>query len=317
MSQLDGSKMAELSEPQSPSKVSPLGAAPATAAEETMSAITSGDGCGAADGLVQALLRSGNDVASGARPILEARQLYKAYRKGRHEISVLRGVELQVRQGEFVAVVGASGSGKSTLLHVLGTLDAPDRGEVWFEGRRLDTLSPREKDKVRNEAIAFIFQFYHLLPELTLLENVMMPALIRCSVPVWLWQRWSARKRAWQLLDRLGLASQANRRPAELSGGELQRAAIARALFAQPKLLLADEPTGNLDPANASQIAALLRDLNRNERMTIIMVTHNWELAQQADRVLRLADGQLHPVCREMPGGQWPATGAPDERPAS
>ncbi len=311
--------MAELSEPQSPSKVLPLGAASGTglAAEETMSGIASGDGCGAADGLAQALPRSGNNVVNEARSILEARQLYKAYRKGRHEISVLRGVELQVSQGEFVAVVGASGSGKSTLLHVLGTLDAPDQGEVWFEGRRLDTLSPREKDKVRNEEIAFIFQFYHLLPELTLLENVMMPALIRCSVAVWLWQRWSARKRAWQLLDRLGLGSQANRRPAELSGGELQRAAIARALFAQPKLLLADEPTGNLDPANASQIAALLRDLNRNERMTIIMVTHNWELAQQADRILRLADGQLHPVCREMPSGQWSAATAPDERLAS
>lgn len=245
---------------------------------------------------MQPLGQCDNDMANGARPILEARQLHKTYRKGRHEVSVLRGVDLQVWPGEFLAIVGASGSGKSTLLHVLGTLDEPDRGEVWFEGQRLDTLSPGSKDRVRNREIGFVFQFYHLLPELTVLENVLMPAMVRCSVVSWFWQRWSARKRAWELLERLGLMAQARKRPAELSGGELQRAAIARALFAQPKLLLADEPTGNLDPANAIEIARLLRDLNRSDRLTIIMVTHNWDLAQQADRTLRLSDGQLQPV---------------------
>jgi lipoprotein-releasing system ATP-binding protein len=227
------------------------------------------------------------------QPILEARGVHKSYRKGRHEIPVLRGVDLQVRVGEFVAIVGASGSGKSTLLHILGSLDVPDSGEVWFKGRRVDRLAAGDKDQLRNRQIGFVFQFYHLLPELTLLENVLMPAMIQSSALAWLWRRWGANKRAWQLLERLHLTERARSRPQELSGGEMQRAAIARALMNRPPLLLADEPTGNLDPSAARDIAQLLRDLNRQDGLTIIMVTHNVELAQVADRVLRLAEGKL------------------------
>lgn len=241
--------------------------------------------------------------------LVEAHAVHKAYRKGKHAVSVLRGVDLRVAAGEFVAIVGASGSGKSTLLHILGTLDVPDSGEVWFAGRRVDTLSARDKDSLRNREIGFVFQFYHLLPELTLLENVLMPALIRASGVGWLWQRWGARRRAGELLERLNLTERASSRPAELSGGEMQRAAIARALLAQPKLLLADEPTGNLDPAAAREIAELLRDLNRQEGLTIIMVTHNWELAQLADRTLRLADGRLTNLERLEAEAILPASG--------
>ncbi|GBD35365.1 Lipoprotein-releasing system ATP-binding protein LolD [bacterium HR36] len=225
--------------------------------------------------------------------LLEAREVHKAYRKGKHEIQVLRGVNLQVAFGEFVAIVGASGSGKSTLLHVLGTLDVPDSGEVWLAGRRVDRLAAWEKDRLRNREMGFVFQFYHLLPELTLLENVLMPAMIRTSALGWLWQCWRARKQAWQWLQRLHLTARARSLPKELSGGEMQRAAIARALINGPRLLLADEPTGNLDPEAAREIAELLHDLNRRDGLTIIMVTHNWELAQQAERVLRLAEGKL------------------------
>ncbi|MCS7166445.1 MAG: ABC transporter ATP-binding protein [Gemmatales bacterium] len=228
--------------------------------------------------------------------LLEARDLHKSYHKGRHEISVLRGVDLRVEEGELIAIVGASGSGKSTLLHLLGTLDVPDRGEVWFAGRRVDRLSASEKDRLRNCEIGFIFQFYHLLPELTLLENVLMPAMIQCSLWSWWLRRWEAHRRAWEWLDRLGLRKRARSRPQELSGGEMQRAAMARALMNRPRLLLADEPTGNLDLQSAQEVTALLRDLNRTHKLTIIMVTHNWELAQQADRVLRLAEGKLTPL---------------------
>ncbi|MCS7015233.1 MAG: ABC transporter ATP-binding protein [Gemmatales bacterium] len=238
---------------------------------------------------------SNNDQVA-SRPWIEARDLYKSYRKGRHEIAVLRGVNLAVARGEFVAIVGASGSGKSTLLHVLGTLDDPDRGEIWFGGRRIDRLSTRDKDRLRNQEIGFVFQFYHLLPELCLLENVLMPVMIRTWTMGWWLRRWGARQQAWQWLKRLGLTDRARSRPKELSGGEMQRAAIARALINHPKLLLADEPTGNLDAQSAQDIAELLRDLNRQEGLTIIMVTHNWELAQRADRVLRLAEGKLIPL---------------------
>lgn len=253
------------------------------------------------------------DNANGpANPILlEARQVHKSYRKGRHTIAVLRGVDLSVAAGEFIAIVGASGSGKSTLLHILGTLDVPDSGEVWFSGRRVDRLPAWEKDRLRNRELGFVFQFYHLLPELTLLENVLMPAMIRATAVSWLWQRWGVRKRAWQLLERLDLTKRWRSRPAELSGGEMQRAAIARALLSQPKLLLADEPTGNLDPNAAWEIAELLRDLNRQDGLTIIMVTHNWELAQRADRVMRLAEGRLASIDGLKAGAVLRASGEP------
>jgi lipoprotein-releasing system ATP-binding protein len=224
---------------------------------------------------------------------LAAVGLEKGYRKGKLGVPVLRGVELEVERGEFVAVVGASGSGKSTLLHVLGLLDAPDAGEVRLDGKRIDDLSDRQRDALRNGTFGFIFQFYHLLPELTALENVMMPRLIRHGVFSYWARRREVRAEARGLLERMGLGHRLDHHPAELSGGEMQRAAIARALAAGPSIVLADEPTGNLDADSGRTILELLRDLNRERGLTMIMVTHDIQIAQQADRVVRLAEGRI------------------------
>jgi lipoprotein-releasing system ATP-binding protein len=226
-------------------------------------------------------------------PLLAATDLYKTYRKHAIQVPVLRGVDLAVAPGEFLSVVGASGSGKSTLLHLLGTLDRPDRGRIELEGRRIDDLPGDRRDKLRNETFGFIFQFYHLLPELTTLENVLMPHLIAHSVLGWLGARRRLRRDAEALLDRVGLGHRLRHKPRELSGGEMQRAAIARALVTRPRLLLADEPTGNLDEANGDAIVGLLRDLNRREGLTIVMVTHNLDLVAATDRVARLTAGQV------------------------
>jgi lipoprotein-releasing system ATP-binding protein len=228
-----------------------------------------------------------------ASPLLTAVDLHKTYRKHAIQVPVLRGVDLAARAGEFLSVVGASGSGKSTLLHLLGTLDKPDRGRVELEGRRIDDLPGDERDRLRNQTFGFIFQFYHLLPELTTLENVLMPHMISHSVLGWLGARRQLRRDAEALLDRVGLGHRLRHKPRELSGGEMQRAAIARALITRPRLLLADEPTGNLDEANGAAIVALLRDLNRQEGLTIIMVTHNLDLVAATDRVVRLTAGQI------------------------
>jgi lipoprotein-releasing system ATP-binding protein len=217
----------------------------------------------------------------------------KSYWKGRNEVPVLRGVDLEADRGEMVAVVGASGSGKSTLLHITGLLDAPDSGTVMVDSRRIDDRPERHRDAMRNRLFGFIFQFYHLLPELTALENVMMPHLIRHGV----WSYWKERRRirhdAAELMERVGLGHRLDHRPAELSGGEMQRAAIARALAGRPSILLADEPTGNLDAASGQGVLDLLRDLNRERGLTMILVTHDQQIAQQADRVVRLAEGRI------------------------
>ena len=224
---------------------------------------------------------------------LSAHGLYKSYRKGKNEVPVLHGVDLDVERGEMVAVVGASGSGKSTLLHLLGLLDAPDSGEVYLDDNRIDNLAEGKRDHHRNGTFGFIFQFYHLLPELSALENVLMPQLIRHG----LWSYWRERGRLKQegkgLLERVGLGHRLTHLPSELSGGEMQRAAIARALAGRPKVLLADEPTGNLDAANGQAVLELLRDLNRERGLTMILVTHDQQIAQQADRVVRLAEGRI------------------------
>jgi lipoprotein-releasing system ATP-binding protein len=224
---------------------------------------------------------------------LSAHGLYKSYRKGKNEVPVLHGVDLDVERGEMVAVVGSSGSGKSTLLHLLGLLDAPDAGEVLLDGERIDNLGEAQRDQLRNGTFGFIFQFYHLLPELSALENVLMPQLIRHG----LWSYWRERGKLRQegkdLLDRVGLGHRLTHRPAELSGGEMQRAAIARALAGRPKVLLADEPTGNLDAGNGQAVLELLRDLNRERGLTMILVTHDQQIAQQADRIVRLAEGRI------------------------
>ncbi|MEZ6071744.1 MAG: ABC transporter ATP-binding protein [Pirellulales bacterium] len=213
---------------------------------------------------------------------LSARGVRKSYHKGDTEIPVLRGVDLDVGEREFVAIVGQSGSGKSTLLHVLGTLDAADGGEIRVDGQRVDNASARRRDELRNRTFGMVFQAYHLLPELTTLENVLTPLMIRLSA----WDFWRQRRdfhrRAEELLDLVGLSHRLRHRPGELSGGEMQRASIARALVAEPRILLADEPTGNLDPQTGAEIVELLRTLNRSCRLTIVMVTHDTANAARA-----------------------------------
>jgi lipoprotein-releasing system ATP-binding protein len=217
----------------------------------------------------------------------------KRYLKGRVDIPVLRGVDLEVRRGEFVSIVGQSGSGKSTLLHLLGLLDAPDAGEVCLLGERIDNLPMRRRDALRNQQFGMIFQFYHLLPELTALENVLSPLLIAEGVFSYLRNRKRHVERATHLLEMVGLSHRLKHRPRELSGGEMQRAAIARALAAEPEVLLADEPTGNLDTTTGEEILRILRTLNDEQNLTIVMVTHDRAVAAQGDRTVRLAGGQM------------------------
>jgi lipoprotein-releasing system ATP-binding protein len=225
--------------------------------------------------------------------LLTARRLEKSYRKGKLVVPVLKGVDFQIQQRGFIAVVGQSGCGKSTLLHLLGTLDAPDAGEIHFAGRRIDNLAPRERDVLRNEQFGMIFQFYHLLPELSTLENVLAPIMIRYGVLSYWRRKRELVERAKKLLEMVGLDKRLTHKPRELSGGELQRAAIARALIAEPKLLLADEPTGNLDQKTGGEILVLLKRLNRDQGLTIVMVTHDQAIARQADQTVRLVEGKV------------------------
>ena len=225
--------------------------------------------------------------------ILKAEGLYKSYRMGATEVKVLKGVDLAVRQGEFVAIVGASGSGKSTLLHILGALDRPDKGIVSFQGRQLSRYSSSELNRFRNKMVGFVFQFYHLLDELNVLENIYLPAMASKTTIGWFACRKWAKSRAKELIDQLGLGERANHRPYQLSGGERQRVAIGRALMNQPRLLLADEPTGNLDSATGNGILDILEKLNR-EGQTIVMVTHDERIAERAGRIVTLADGRIN-----------------------
>ena len=235
---------------------------------------------------------------------MATRGLLKSYQKGALGIPVLQGIDMSVYQGEFLSIVGQSGCGKSTLLHLLGTLDQPDAGEVYFEGNRIDNLPQRSRDLLRNRYFGMIFQFYHLLPELTTLENVLTPALIAESTLSYWARRKEYRRRAEQLLEMVGLEGRAKHKPGELSGGEMQRAAIARALLLQPKVLLADEPTGNLDRTTGEQIMQMLRELNREQKLTIVMVTHDPWIAEQADRIVRLEEGRLEMAAnpQQQPG---------------
>ena len=224
---------------------------------------------------------------------LHAVAVEKAYRKGEHAVDVLRGVNLTVHPGELVSVVGQSGSGKSTLMHLLGLLDSPNIGEVRLGEDRIDHLPARTRDRLRNRVFGFVFQFYHLLPELTLLENVLTPLMIRHPIPVYWKNRKAYRQRAGEILDRVGLGHRLSHKPRELSGGEMQRAAIARALISDPQILLADEPTGNLDGDAGREIFALLRELNRDDGLTVVMVTHDAALAATADRTVTLVGGRV------------------------
>jgi len=212
---------------------------------------------------------------------------------GRTNLHVLRGVSFQIAAGEFVAIVGASGSGKSTLLHLVGLLDRPDRGELWLDGTSAGTLSPGKRNRTRCRDIGFVFQFYHLLPELNVLENALLPAKVDVATLRWLARRKPARIAAKELLDQLSLGDRLKHRPSELSGGERQRLAIARALINRPRVLLADEPTGNLDSKTGRQIMDVLKRFHVQKGQTLLMVTHDAALAGQADRVLHLRDGKL------------------------
>jgi lipoprotein-releasing system ATP-binding protein len=231
------------------------------------------------------------ELKRDGKPILAARNVFKSYRKGKLEVPVLRGVDFSIRPGEFTAVIGQSGSGKSTLLHLLGTLDAPDKGEIHFEGRRIDNLPSGQRDTLRNQQLGMIFQFYHLLPELSTLENVLSPLMIANGVFSYWRNKRQFVERAKKLIDMVGLSHRLTHKPRELSGGEMQRAAIARALIAEPKLLLADEPTGNLDQKTGCEILEILKRLNREQNLTIVMVTHDQSIAAQADSIVSLVGG--------------------------
>lgn len=230
------------------------------------------------------------------KPQLAAVAVEKAYRKGDHKVGVLHGVQMAVDRGELLSIVGQSGSGKSTLLHLMGLLDTPDVGEVMLNGQRIDDLPASTRDELRNRVFGFIFQFYHLLPELTLLENVLAPLMIRHSLLNYWKQRKQLRDDARAMIDRVGLGHRLKHRPKELSGGEMQRAAIARALVARPQILLADEPTGNLDRKTGREIMDLLSDLNRTDGLTVVMVTHDESIAALADRTVRLFEGRIETI---------------------
>ena len=226
-----------------------------------------------------------------AKPVMSVNGLFKSYHKKNLEVPVLKGVDLTIPTGDFTTIVGTSGSGKSTLLHLMGTLDAPDRGQIYYNDQRIDNLADRGKERLRNREFGMIFQFYHLLPELTTLENVLVPKMVQDSFWTYLRNKKAYKKRATELLEMVGLGHRMKHKPSELSGGEMQRTAIARSLISDPRVLLADEPTGNLDAENGREVLDCLAALRKNENLTVIMVTHDDSLAEKSDHTIRLVNG--------------------------
>ena len=218
--------------------------------------------------------------------ILTGNNITKTYQDGKTTTNVLNHLDISINSGERIAIVGTSGSGKSTLLHILGGLDVPTSGEVWLHGQRINDLNETQRGELRNQHLGFIYQFHHLLAEFTAIENVAMPLLMRKAVPIA-----AARQQSIELLEKVGLAHRLTHRPGELSGGERQRVAIARALVTKPSLILADEPTGNLDYANAQAVFEILSDLQKDFNTALLMVTHDRQLAQLADKQLVLQNG--------------------------
>ncbi len=226
-------------------------------------------------------------LTSGAERGIRVRDLWKTFARDGDRVDVLKGVSLDIQPGELVAIVGPSGAGKSTLLHLLGGLERATRGEIQYGEQRLESLDDHALAEFRNRQVGFVFQFHYLLPEFTALENVMLPLLIRREAGP------GAAERARGLLGRVGLAARVQHRPGELSGGEQQRVAMARALVGEPLVLLADEPTGNLDSKSGEEVFELLRELNRERRLTCMLVTHNEAMARRTDRILRMLDGRI------------------------
>lgn len=218
--------------------------------------------------------------------ILTAKNITKTYQDGKTTTNVLNHLDISINSGERIAIVGTSGSGKSTLLHILGGLDVPTSGEVWLHGQRINDLNETQRGELRNQHLGFIYQFHHLLAEFTAIENVAMPLLMRKAVPIA-----AARQQSIELLEKVGLGHRLTHRPGELSGGERQRVAIARALVTKPSLILADEPTGNLDYANAQAVFEILSELQKDFNTALLMVTHDRQLAQLADKQLALQNG--------------------------
>ncbi|ELA08526.1 ABC transporter ATP-binding protein [Moraxella macacae 0408225] len=219
--------------------------------------------------------------------ILKAKSITKVYQDGKSTTTVLNGLDISVNAGEKIAIVGTSGSGKSTLLHILGGLDIPTTGEVWLQGQLINTLNETKRGQLRNQHLGFVYQFHHLLAEFSAIENVAMPLLMRNDIPIA-----KARASAVDLLNKVGLSHRLEHRPSELSGGERQRVAIARALVTKPALILADEPTGNLDHANAQSVFEILTELQRDFSTALLMVTHDRQLASLADKQLELKSGE-------------------------
>lgn len=222
--------------------------------------------------------------------MLEAIGLHKIYKNGANELHVLKGIDLNVKKGEVLALLGPSGAGKSTLLHLLGGLDSPTKGEVFIDGVDIYSISDYERARLRNRKIGFVFQFYHLLPEFDALENVILPLLIKGENGSFK----NIRKTGIEILTAVGLGERLHHRPNQLSGGEQQRVAIARALVNEPEILLCDEPTGNLDSETGKHVLDLLWDLNSKRNLTLIMVTHEAEIAKSAERVLHIRDGRIY-----------------------